>query len=503
MKSVVDAGRVTWLAFAVAASAACAVAVATGTATLALAVCVAVVAASFLPRLDAGVIVGVLLVMANNALLGVNLVNVSVSGAVNGTDLAFAALLGVALLRHFSRPAALAKSTPTTVISIWSVIFLTLWGTDFIRALDAGSTYLQALSVGRDYLYFGLTLPFAKSLIQTEGELRHLLIVAGGLSLLFACADIGATLDVVPHSIANAQLTQQHGSLTRIYNTGYYLFELALSMSVAYALLTRGRRARMALLFALVTALALALTLTRALYVGVSLAVVLTFALWLPGRGFTHRILRQRLIATAVACVALGAILFLAAPARLTSGATATVVSRAISVSTAFTSSNTEASTIAFRQRIESHMLQVLGSRWPAGLGFLAPQTNYFVDLPKGEIRDVDLGLFNSLMTMGVIGAVILYLPPLWLLFALFRRARAAGDRYSPLWLGGTIWLLIALITSYTLGSFASVSGLATVAVGSGVLLSWLDRSPSPEPTPRSAEPRAAWHVGLGASPAS
>jgi hypothetical protein len=116
-------------------------------------------------------------------------------------------------------------------------------------------------------------------------------------------------------------------------------------------------------------------------------------------------------------------------------------------------------------------MAQILGPRWPLGLGFLDNHTNYFVDLPEGRIRNNDTGIFNSIMTMGVVGTVLLYSAPISLLGVLLLRTRSRIEQSNFLFMGGTIWLLIVLITSYTLGGLSSLSGLATTAVGIGVLL--------------------------------
>jgi hypothetical protein len=74
-------------------------------------------------------------------------------------------------------------------------------------------------------------------------------------------------------------------------------------------------------------------------------------------------------------------------------------------------------------------------------------------------------------MTIGVIGTVLLYSAPLAVLSALVARGSWPVRRDGFLLLGGTIWLLIVLISSYSLLGLATVSGLATTAVGIGVLL--------------------------------
>jgi hypothetical protein len=197
------------------------------------------------------------------------------------------------------------------------------------------------------------------------------------------------------------------------------------------------------------------------------LAFVVTVIVWGLGQGPAHRLLRRRLLGTAAASVILGAVLLVAVPS---SGPVQAIAARATSAPSALASTSVATSTVAYRQRVDSLMLQALGNNWPVGFGFLAPQTNYFVDLPQGTIRNEDVGVFNSLLTMGIVGSALLYLPPVILLSALLRRAHWRVRRDSYLWMGGTIWLLIALVTTYSLGSLGSVSGLATVAVVMGIL---------------------------------
>jgi hypothetical protein len=447
-----------------------------------------VVGASVLSLVDAGVFVGVLLVLADNALVGVNLEHVSISGAVNGTDLAFIALFVFAVSRHILRPGVRPARTLSALLTLWAVVFLAVWAVDFVRAVDAGTSYLRAASFGRDFLYYGLGLPFASSLITTDDELRHFCIIVAVLSTAFACADIAASLGFAPVSLANAQHTLSQESLSRVYNYAYYLFEFTFSGFAAYALLHSGRRARLATVLAALAATALLLSFGRALYAGVFLGLVGTFGVWTIGQGHAQRILRRRLIRVIAALAVFGTLLILAAPGTLDSGPVRAVTNRAGSITSAIDSSSTATSTVAYRQRIDSLMFQVLGHRWPAGLGFIPPQADYFVDLPEGSIRDVDLGVVNSVMTMGVIGTILLYLPPVWLLCALIRRSRWRVDNYSQFWIGGMIWLLIALITTSSLGSLASVSGLATITVGCGILITWLSRTPREPKRPGEAD---------------
>jgi hypothetical protein len=463
--------QVAWLAAAIAVACACGLAVSRSSFIVAVGIPVAALGAVLLPLVDAGIVVGLALIAANNALPGIDLTNITVSGAVNGTDLAFLAIFGFAVFRRFCAPAIGSRGLAYSLLVGWSLVFLALWSLDFVRALDAGTQPLQALSTGRDFLYFALALPFAGSLITNKRELRQCCVVISIFSVLFACADIGASLGIASPAIANALLTRSQGSLVRIYNSSYYLFELTFSMSLAYAFLHKGRDARIASIVAAVTGVALMLSFTRALYIGVFLALVLTFTIWGIGQGSAHRLLRRRLLITASIAVVAGATMLISIPGSLTSGPVQTVVTRATSATSALSSSSTTSSTVAYRNNIDSRMLQTLGTRWPFGLGLLSPQTNYFGDLPHGSIRNDDVGIFNSIMTMGVIGTILLYLLPVWVLCVLIRSALQGDQGDSYLRLGGMIWLLVILITFYSLGSLASVSGLATTTVGVGILL--------------------------------
>jgi hypothetical protein len=473
--------RIAWLLLAVATSAACGLAISMRLLAIAVAIPAVALGVTLMPLLSAGEFVGLALVLVTNAIPGLDLTKLSL-GEVNGTDFVFLAILGLGVARWFSAP-GVARSHPLNrLLGVWSLLFLAVWSLAFARALDAGTDYVHALSVGRDFLYFGLTLPFASYLIKNEEELRRCCAVVAILSVLFAGTYILASLGLAPSTVANALHIRSQGPLTRVYNSGYYLFELTFSLSCAYALLYTGRRARTASLVAAVTATALLFSLTRAIYLGVLLALLVSLIVWGIGEGSAHRLLRRRLVLTTSVAAVLGVALLVTVPSVLTSAPIQSVIARASSTTSELSSSDVATSDLAYRVRLDSLMVRTLGTHWPLGLGFLSPHTNYVADLPQGEIRNDDTGVFNSLMTIGVVGTVLLYLVPISLLWTLLSRARRGVQVDSFLLMGGMIWLLIVLITSYTLGSLASVSGLATTAVGIGIVLSRLASPLHPTP---------------------
>ena len=124
------------------------------------------------------------------------------------------------------------------------------------------------------------------------------------------------------------------------------------------------------------------------------------------------------------------------------------------------------------REAVTKTMKAYLGERWPGGLGFVPPATHYFEGLPGGSIRDSDLGVLNAVMTMGVIGAALIYLPVISMLIDCLRRRplRQAGE-YSWLRYGGAIWIVATLVSSVTLTTLFSTSGVVLVGVSTMILV--------------------------------
>jgi hypothetical protein len=112
-------------------------------------------------------------------------------------------------------------------------------------------------------------------------------------------------------------------------------------------------------------------------------------------------------------------------------------------------------------------MTKYLGGNWLAGLGFVSPSSHYYFGLPNGSIRDPDLGVLNAVMTMGVIGAVLIYVPVLGTLSHILKRvsAKGPGVRYEWLSYGGAIWIVATLTSSATLVTLFSPGGLVLSSV--------------------------------------
>ena len=83
--------------------------------------------------------------------------------------------------------------------------------------------------------------------------------------------------------------------------------------------------------------------------------------------------------------------------------------------------------TFGYRYNVQSKMLDVVGSRWPVGVGFWHPDDRFVSGLPSGSIRNGDVGVLNGITTIGAVGTLLLYLPVLGTILFLVA-AQAHGE---------------------------------------------------------------------------
>src|SRR2546423_13583783 len=115
-----------WLLLAAATSAACGLAISKQATAIAVAIPMVTLGAALLPLIGPGVFVGLALVAASNAIPGLDLTSFSV-GQVDGTDVAFVAILGFAVVRRLSAPAAAQSHPLNRLLWIWAGLFLAMW----------------------------------------------------------------------------------------------------------------------------------------------------------------------------------------------------------------------------------------------------------------------------------------------------------------------------------------------------------------------------------------
>jgi len=245
----------------------------------------------------------------------------------------------------------------------------------------------------------------------------------------------------------------------------------------------------------LVFGVAMLLQLTRAAYFGAAVGFLLAGAIWWFRRGPARRLARKQLV-----------IVPLVAACILTLGAAVSSTERHV-VSTVSTRAlaglsdvSSTSGTVQTRVGLGKQMLDLLGQSWPSGLGFIHPAAHSYPDLPGGSIRNTDLGVLNALMTMGAVGAILLYLPLLLVLRGLCRPAPLPSSAYEDEWLrlGTTIWIIGTIASSITLVDLFSFGGLEITAVVLAMATSVVASRGSPESINNDRDPRAGC---LAASP--
>jgi hypothetical protein len=154
----------------------------------------------------------------------------------------------------------------------------------------------------------------------------------------------------------------------------------------------------------------------------------------------------------------------LSAPEIFTSSTFGQVTERALS---GLSGASEQTGTVAYRQQLGSTLLQLLGDKWPIGLGFLHPNDYYVAGVPFGTIRNSDLGVLEAIMPMGALGALLLYIPPIAAVWTLLRRLGSAPlvGRFAWLAYGATAWILSVILGSVTLVTLFVPGGLTYIAV--------------------------------------
>lgn len=361
------------------------------------------------------------------------------------------------------------------IAGLWAACFVAWWVITFARSvLLEGIPIRYAASYGRDFLYFAILLPLAVRARLPLRSVRHGTWLLGAGVTVFATGQIvsalsGSELSWLVHPVQSAETS----GLLRVYSPMSAVVSTALIFAGAW-LVTGGASRRRVLAVALVTLLAasVALQLTRSNYAALLVALVTGIAVHsIRGGSFTGVIARVGM----VVLVVMVSVIVLA-NAKLGNSAIGGVASRVAERAESGVSavSNTSG-TFGYRTDVDSKMLQVLGSQWPIGLGFLDPSVHYVDGVPEGAIRNADVGVFNVLMTMGLVGTAFIYAPLLYGFLELLRaagRENHFGRSRRRRWLayGGAAWIAWALAGSWNLIVLFSVPGLVVTAL----VLGWL-----------------------------
>jgi hypothetical protein len=349
-------------------------------------------------------------------------------------------------------------------------VLLSVWWTWTVARSWSGEnvSLMHAASFGRDFGFFALLLIVLPHVRLTGRDIGALLGVLTAGVCIFAVGQIMIAVGAGnPGSLIHIQRTLAESGVTRVYASMTDLVTAGVAVSIAACLLARQRKIRLiALPVALLLTTSTILQLTRARWIGLVLGLVLV-SLWfvITDDARVAATMRRRLTIGVGTLIFVGLTVVVAAPGVFSGG---TIIHRITSV---FTELQSGGGTVAIRETVSKTMTSYLGEKWPGGFGFLPPATHYFEGLPEGSIRNSDVGALNAVMTMGAVGAALIYLPAVAMLIACLRRApRKWSAEYGWLRYGGAVWIVTTLASSVTLVTFFSASGLTMTAVFLAVL---------------------------------
>jgi hypothetical protein len=385
--------------------------------------------------------------------------------------------------RHSPSPLGRHLSTIAWLLLAWWIL------TVFASSSFHDVPILKAVIFGRDFGLFAVLLILLPRVHLGTRDLLEMCVVLAVGAAVYAVGQIAATTGLAePGSLIHYASTFEQSGLTRLYSNMTDLVELGLCLSVAA--LFSAQSAHLRRISAPASGLflaSIAVQLTRARWIGIVVGLVLATTWYASANaGQTATALRKRLGLFCLVGVAglIGAVVI--DPSVFAGG---TFLARLSSI---FGDIQSGSGTVASRQEAARLSLSLLGEHWLTGLGFVPPAIRYFSGLPGGSLRDSDLGLLNAVVTMGVIGAVLVYLPVLMTLRECLRSGRSAHSDPAYAWLryGSAVWLIATLVSSITLITLFSLSGLAMTAV----LLSVLAQPEVvggrvQEPAPRSVNP--------------
>lgn len=407
---------------------------------------------------------------------GVPIVDLSrrLPGGLKVQDAAVFAL-GVLLVAYQDRAPRAERARIIRIAMIWGGCFVAWWTITVARSvLLDGIPWLKAMLFGRDFLYFAILLPLAlqarfpaRSLRQAGLLLLALTIAYGIGQAVESVSGISLSWLVHPEHAINASGVTF--GLTRVYSTMSYIANTVLIFAAALFLSRQAKGFRWLVggLVALFIVSA-GVQFGRANYFALAIAVLVAFGFYAARHGMVNFLPRAALVVAFLIVV----VLALAGMRGTSSIPVAnSVLSRANSGVSALLHST---GTVGYREQVDQQMLHVLGSSWPIGLGFLPPSAHYVSSLPVGSIRNNDTGVFNALMTMGIVGVLLLYAPLAYGMLELIGasgRSRGPSPPFPP-WIlyAGAAWIAWAIAGSVSLVLLFSVPGLVVTALALAAL---------------------------------
>ena len=422
-----------------------------------------------------GIAIGLLVLGTQNGLPFVNTATTYITGLALGDYIAYA--LVAVLLIHWIK-----SKRPTEVqaglrgLTLLGVGLAVWWFITLERSTAAGVPVTIAAAFGRNFLFFAVLVAlFPVSLRARRCRKDALLTLCAG-ALIYSVGEIIITtshvqLSWLVHPIA-IRISEVH--LVRVYSFMSDPTALLFCLAIGAALLGIQRRTRInGLTAALISGVAIILQQTRAIYLSLPLALVLTIMAWGILVPAARSRLTRRPITGVLGIALLVGFLAVVAPAIVATYGI-TPLSRLNGVSSQVSSST---GNIGYRFNVAHDLLQLLGGRvsnWLTGLGFLDPRYRYFSGLPLGSIKNSDLGLVDGIMLVGMVGVAMIYSIAgilFWRVVTIAHSWQARLPNDAWLLFGIAAWITQVLLASYSLGTLFQEPGeiLTALVIGVGL----------------------------------
>ncbi len=408
---------------------------------------------------------------------GVPIVNLSgrVPGGAHFQDGAAIALGGLLFAYRDPMP-TVRRARLIRIAAVWSGCFVAYWIFTLGRSVLLDSIpVLQAMLYCRDFLYFALLLPLALwARFPARSSQRGAWVLLAGVIMYSIGATVVSLTGIELPWLIHPAIADPTLGVTRLYASMSSLANTALIFAAALLLSQegRGKRVYMGALTVLLAATVL-LQLGRANYLALGVAFIAGVCVYMTRYGpATAVAVRGSIVVLLTLIVALA---FTGGAGGSTNAKGISVLGPAISrVESGVSDLSGSGGTVGYRETVDKNMLQVLGTSWPLGLGFLHPAAHYVPTLPLGSIRNSDTGVFNIVMTMGIVGALLLFAPVFYGLRELLRVSKPSRkDRQAPArWIvyGGVAWMVWVIASSPTSGVLFSAAGVVLAAMVFGFL---------------------------------
>lgn len=406
-----------------------------------------------------------------NGIPGLDLEAFAVPGSFRPSDLLIVFLIGTLAFWHFTTPAdQLVDRRWLGLARAWAFIFVAWWLVTLARSVFFSDIApLHAALFGRDFLYFALLVPLLPVALRRRSDIVTLVAVVGAAAAIFSVAQTATSLfpsiaGVIDLSVLiNPTLTNELEGLTRIYAYMNDVVIVGAIIAAGTAIMARSSRLRLgaSALFVLLTVGALA-QLSRASYASMlaGLLVLVGVAIF---RAPAPLAVARKVLPALVLLAALFPVLGLVHPTEQNSQSAAQVF--ATRAGSGIEEIQARSGTFGYRYNVQSEMLDVVGNRWPVGVGFWHPDDRFVSGLPEGSIRNGDVGVLNGITTIGAVGTALLFLPVLGTILFLWRRRRTGSEEWDGFIFGASGWLFGVAAASISLVTLFSVQGLLLTAV--------------------------------------